>query len=166
MSHTPGTPADEVSADERAEADVVAAVKAAPNNLDARLAAAAFALDPPRYNAADVRVHLNAVPADQRQTLKVKYLEGMIGLIESKPISPSTPGRGAAVHRRHRRCPDRRPRPGFARKRPARRGAPLDRTISPLDRRHVVISPGSGLLPLFGGVSVRRTARNNGRAAG
>ena len=74
---------------------MVAAVKAAPNNLDARLAAAAFALDPPRYNAADARVHLNAVPADQRQTLKVKYLEGMIGLIESKPdltIDACAPG--------------------------------------------------------------------------
>ncbi len=80
------TPPDEAKrAANLAEADVVAAVKLAPNNIDARLAAAAFALEWPRLDAVDARHHLAAIPAEQRQSLKVKYLEGMLGLVERNP---------------------------------------------------------------------------------
>lgn len=78
------------SADERqqastaAEADVVAAVKADSTDLEARLAAATFALTA-RGDTADARLHLENIPAEKRQTLRVKYLEGMIGLNDRDP---------------------------------------------------------------------------------
>ena len=82
--NTKTTADDRKDAIKAAEADVVAAVKAAPADLEARLSAATFALTA-RGDATDARLHLANIPEEKRQTLRVKYLEGMIGLQEKLP---------------------------------------------------------------------------------
>ena len=115
---------------------MVAAVKAAPNNLTRGSPPPRSPSIRPVTTRPTRRVHLNAVPADQRQTLKVKYLEGMIGLIESKPDLTidasrtgllSTGGTDDALTAGLAQVLLESGRHAEAR--------PLDRTISPLDRR-------------------------------
>lgn len=79
------SPDDRAKALKAADADVVAAVKDAPSDLEARLAAASLAIQAPRFDTADARLHLAAIPEERRNSLRVKYLEGMIGLVERRP---------------------------------------------------------------------------------
>lgn len=74
-----------VAAARLAEADALEAVRTAPADVDARLIAAELALQAPRYDTATARLHLAAIPEAKRNDLRVKSMEGLIGLVERRP---------------------------------------------------------------------------------
>lgn len=66
-----------------ADAEIASALEADPKGLDVRLAAADAANQ--RGDTATARRHLDAIPADARDDLRVKLAEGMVELSEHHP---------------------------------------------------------------------------------
>lgn len=77
-------PEDRLAEVKRREADILEAVKYAPEDFNVRIAAADVALLGTRKDPAAARLHLAAIPPDKRVQTKYKLLEGMIDLVERK----------------------------------------------------------------------------------